>query len=136
MNTFTKFTRTFLGKNFDNESLNNFWNSIIFYNYVQKPIKSSRRAPSSKMFINSEKAFFEIIEKYNPDIIFVWGNRLWKQLPNDNFSDNKMLMGKPCGFYDNKKRIIPTFYINHPSSGLEYEFWSKYIKKALERIKQ
>ena len=62
------------------------------------------------MFENSENAFFEIIKKYNPDIIFVWGNRLWKQLPNEKFCEEKNVMGKPIRFYNNKIRNIPIFF--------------------------
>ena len=36
MNTFTRFTNIFHGKYCNKEIIKSFWNSILFYNYVQK----------------------------------------------------------------------------------------------------
>jgi hypothetical protein len=132
-NTFTKFTKIFTSSN-NVEDINNFWNSIIFYNYVQTRIKKPRKKPTPEMLENSVKPFFEILKKYEPDVIFVWGSRLWNYLPSERYIDGKTISNKPRGFYKNGTRNIPVFYINHPSSGFNIKYWSKYIKKAMSLI--
>jgi hypothetical protein len=39
--------------------LNSFWNSIIFYSYVQKSTDSPRVAPTQQMFKDSEDTFLK-----------------------------------------------------------------------------
>jgi len=127
--TYKKFTNIFVNSN-NIEDINNFWNSIIFYNYVQTRIERPRKKPTPEMFKNSVKPFFEILKEYKPGVIIVWGKRLWDKLPKECFSHGKNIFTKPSGFYKN----IPTYYINHPSSSFNTEFWSKYIKKVISLI--
>ena len=133
-NTFTKFTNIFVNSN-KGEDINNFWDSIIFYNYVQTPIEGARTPPTPEMFENSIKPFFEILKKYEPDVIFVWGRRLWESLPYECFLAGKTIFNKPSGFYKNGTKNIHTFCIKHPSSGFDKKFWTKYIKKAMSVLK-
>ena len=132
--TYSKFTNIFDNSN-NIEKINNFWNSIIFYNYVQTRIEDKRVKPTPEMFENSVEPFFEILKKYEPDGIFVWGKRLWKKLPYEYYSDGKKIFKIQSGFYKNGAKNIPTFFINHPSSGFDSKFWSKYIKKTMALIK-
>jgi hypothetical protein len=90
--------------------------------------------PTPEMFENSVEAFFEVLKKYEPDVIFVWGKRLWEKLPSECFSDGKKIFNKSNGFYKNGTKNIPIFFINHPSSGFDKKFWTKYIKKVMSVI--
>ena len=135
-NTYTKFTNLFIGKKCDNETTILFWNSILFYNYVQKPVTKTRESPTSEMFISNTEAFFEIIKKFNPDAIFAWGKRLWGKMPSDKYFDGITILGRTSGFYDIGINKIPVFFIDHPSTGLDYNWTKKYLKKAMNIIKQ
>ena len=47
----------------------------------------------------AEGYFFEVIEKYQPEYIIVWGKRLWNNLPgadwrHENASGNTKIFGK------------------------------------------
>jgi len=94
MNTFTKFTNVFFGKHCNKEIINNFWNAIVFYNYVLKSTKGPRESPTYEMFKNSEPAFFEIIKEYNPDVIIIWGKRLWENLPKNGYWGNNHILNE------------------------------------------
>lgn len=139
MTTYTKFANVFLGEKVDNETLVNFWNSIMFFNYVQLATNGPRISPSQDAFSNSKEAFFEILNEYQPDLIIVWGERLWKNMPsNGTYGEDDILDGKFGKLYyynssSNKK--IPAFRIYHPSSSyFSYEF-TKYLSEALNRTK-
>jgi len=130
-NTYTNFSKAFLGFNCNNDSIIDFWNSILFYNYVQEPLIGPSNRPTKKMFKNAEKPFFEILKKYNPGIIIVWGVELWKKgLPFEKFTKGPTILRFPSGFYNNGIREIPVFYINHPNRGFKIETWSKFLKKV------
>ena len=109
-NTYTKFTNLFIGKKCDNETIIQFWNSILFYNYVQKPVTNTRKSPTSKMFSNNEEAFFEIINKFYPDAIFAWGKRLWGKMPCEKYVDGITILGRKSGFYNIGIKNIPVFF--------------------------
>ncbi|MCL2066929.1 MAG: hypothetical protein FWG99_05650 [Treponema sp.] len=131
--TYTKFTNLFIGKKCDSETINIFWNSILFYNYVQKALKIPREAPSPEMFKDkyNEEAFFEIIKKYKPDAIFVWGKRLWQNKTNRDFSSSRTILNRESGFY----LSIPIFFTDHPSYPyIDYKCTKKYLQKVKIKI--
>ena len=137
MGAFTKFTNIFFGKNCDVETLNNFWNSIIFYNYVQKPINEPRIEPTKQMFNDSENAFFEILNEYDPDIIIVWGKRLWDNLPHNGYWGEKCILDDQGGkfyYYTSKSKDIPAYRIDHPSTPSFKKKCSKYLKEIMQLI--
>ena len=118
MNTYTKFTNFFIfdwkDNDFDSKEVKKFFDSVIFYNYVQEAVSSPDEPPTKQMFQNSENGFFEVLRKYNPDIIIVWGGRLWNNLPkNGRWGDT--ILDKDGGkfyYYNN----IPAYCIPHPAS--------------------
>ena len=71
--TMHKFERSLVNHETGLEESRRIWNSLAFYNYVQKALDSSRKAPEWVDFQNSEKAFFEVIDELRPDLILVWG---------------------------------------------------------------
>jgi hypothetical protein len=135
-NTYTKFANIFIGKKCDGETIIKFWHSILFYNYVQEPTEAPRKHPTKEMFKNedNEKGFFNILKNYSPDVIIAWGKRLWKNLPNDRFSDGKTILGRSSRFYNNGKNDIPIFFIDHPSTGKNYDLSKRYIKRVKKEI--
>lgn len=62
------------------------WKHLIFYNYIQE--NTFDRFPGSKIsdeyYTNSEKAFWEILKFYTPDIIICSGRKLYDKLPVQN----------------------------------------------------
>lgn len=82
MNTYTRFASALTsGKPLSITERIEAWNKILFYNYVQVPIVGPRVAPTSEQFATGEKPFFELLEKYRPHRVLVWGKRLYNNLP-------------------------------------------------------
>ena len=80
-NTYTKFIRALSGTDVSRFDVKPIWDEVMFYNYVQFPISAARVEPTSKEFTDSEPEFWEVLEQYRPDVVIVWGHRLYNNLP-------------------------------------------------------
>lgn len=134
MNTFTRFTNILLEEQVDNKILINFWDSVIFYNYVQSSTEGPRISPTSIQFEESKNAFIEVIDEYEPDLILVWGERLWNKMPSIGRWGSENILDKTNGrfyYYKGKNKEIPAYCIYHPSSQCFDYNSSKYLKEAI-----
>lgn len=81
--TFRKFERSLVGHETDLEASVSIWNSVAFYNYLQKAMTDSRKVPVWSDDDNDEAAFFEVIDRLQPDLIIVWGvSRMYDNMPS------------------------------------------------------
>lgn len=46
-----------------------------------------REAGTSEQYRQAVKALYDMMEKYQPEYIIVWGNRLWDKLPGERWTD-------------------------------------------------
>jgi hypothetical protein len=137
MNTYTKFIRALSGKEISRETSTEWWNKILFYNYVQEPISGARVRPTAEQFRNSSDAFFEILETYQPDKVIAWGESLYEHLPNQGH--NATPITAPDGteintwLYPINQRNVEVMGITHPSTSFAWDYWHEIIKKFLKR---
>lgn len=108
-----------------------FWNHLIFYDYVQEPLKYPRLSPTEEQFKDSEASFWKVIEVCNPDIIIAWGKRLYNHLPQEGEQGEDI----ECNGYSvetwmyNNIRVIP---IIHPAAPMfSTERWYEIIKNII-----
>ncbi|HEY3370611.1 MAG TPA: hypothetical protein VGK10_07175 [Prolixibacteraceae bacterium] len=138
MNTFTKFGNVFYNSYLSEEETLAFWDSIVFYNYVQYATDRARVSPLNDEFENSQAAFFEILQAYKPDLVFVWGNRLWDWLPTGGeFGEEVKIEDGDRGrfyYYTIDEKRIPIYMVNHPSSSAFNYSWHPFMNKALEMV--
>ena len=132
MRTFTRFTNVLLNDKVDNETLIDFWDSVVFYNYVQSSTNGPRISPTSLQFEKSKNAFIEVLEVYKPDLILVWGERLWYNLPDTGkWGEEDILDNGKFYYYKVGDKETPAYKIYHPSTQyFNYEY-SKYLKEAM-----
>ena len=135
MKTFTRFVKAFYNRNLSANEIVNFWERVAFYNYVQEPMATPRQSPTTEQFTKSEKAFWEVLEVCQPDIIVVWSHRLWVKMPytGEYQSKENTLINKGKGFYYYKVRNkeIATMYIPHPSAqNFQYQTVYNELKEA------
>ena len=135
--TFLCFERAVVGKVLTQDEREKFWESVIFYNYIQYSQGGPRVAPQPEHWARSEEAFVELLETYMPDYILVWGVRLYFGLPS--------LGGKAVKFhpddgsnaeywiYTVNGKEIPALKMHHPSAptGKNWEYWHGVIDKFL-----
>ena len=114
MNTFTKFTNALNGKQSSIKEINSFWRCSSFYNYVQAPTKGPRQSPTKEDFKLSIDAFEKVVDELKPNLIFIWGNRLWNNFPKSNY--HKSCINNKTIHFINFNQKIPIMVIPHPSS--------------------
>lgn len=131
-NTYIKFEKSLSGKECF-ESIQerwDFWDKYIMYNYVQNALSKARKSPTKSEFYNSQKSFFYILEKYKPQLVIVWGKRLWNNLPKE-LRICSSLYSKQTNVkeynYVNGGKVYFT-YIYHPScQRFKWKEWAKYL---------
>jgi hypothetical protein len=122
MQPFTRFTKAFIGGKSDVEEWFKFWDCVMFYNYLQKAMEReySLKAPEKHYFDSSQTAFWEVLEEYQPDLIFVWGARLEENLPAKNItmSDFEILNtpGHRLHYYEVAGKKITVYAVKHHPS--------------------
>lgn len=142
-NTYTKFAKAVVGeKQFSDETKKEFWQHVIFYNYLQTAISGARVSPTTEQFRNSEQAFFEIISQYQPDLIIVWGKRLYNNLPQQGtqLPDLQISQGIYAGessevwSYTIGGKTIALLPITHPSASMfELQYHKDLIYQFIEK---
>lgn len=127
MRTFLKFERSLVGEETKQAMRLKIWNSVVFFNYLQVAMGGPREAGTAEQYHQAGKAFFEVIEKYQPEYIIVWGKRLWNNLPNVGWQDGDDIVvdGYPVatGAYllSNGKQV-KVMAVNHPSVGYSWDY--------------
>lgn len=136
--TFRKFERSLVNRETDLDASREIWNSLAFYNYVQKAMDSSRKSPEWVDFRNSEDAFFEVIDELKPDLIIVWGvRRMYANLPGgDRWREGDKLTIENHDVKNGYYRLADgsearTIWVYHPSSGYSWDWWHSVIKTEL-----
>lgn len=135
MNTFTKFERAMTGRKLQVEEKVEFWNSILFRNYLLVPCRRPRQQASQEQYLAAQKSFMELLEKYRPDGVMAWGNlvrdalRLKGQKGRTIHAEWEDIETITYVLSDGKKvNILP---MQHPASGFSWENWHPVIDEFL-----
>lgn len=133
--TYLCFERAVMGKELSDEEKKAFWNSIVFYNYVQTTcLNDPRQAPKAEHYRSSEDAFKELLETFQPAKIIVWGKRLYNALPDwgGYAGEVKISNGDTTDVwhYNINGRDIPAMVVYHPScpQGKKWEYWHEFYE--------
>lgn len=136
MNTYTKFERSLVNKETTTEDSRVIWNSLVFYNYLQELLSGPREAGSDQQYADSAVAFYEVLEVYKPEILIVWGKRLWHKLPDENWEEGETVKVDDYEV-DNGRYLlsdgskVKAFCVYHPSTGYDWSYWYKVISKFI-----
>ena len=135
LQAFLCFERAVAGKVLTQEEREEFWESVMFYNYIQYAQEGPRMGPQPEHWAKSEKAFVELLETYKPDCIIVWGARLYDRLPYLGGEMHRLTLdnGDTVDYrtYSINGKGIPALKIHHPSAstGRDWKRWHKVIDK-------
>lgn len=132
MNTYLKFERSLVGKETTPLESRKIWDSIAFYNFLQVAMGGAREAGTNQQYRAAAEPFMQVLEELQPDVLIVWGVRLWNNLPNRNWADGSKVAVDGYevqnGYYtlpSGKKVKVVCVY--HPSVGYDWSFWHKVI---------
>lgn len=135
---FLCFERAVTGKELSQKEREEFWNGVMFYNYIQFSQTGPRTAPLPEHWGQSELAFRELLEQYMPDYIIVWGARLYDGLPDLGGVGSKLtidgLGSTDVWTYTIKGKQIPALKVHHPSAptGKKRDYWHQFYKAFLK----
>ena len=139
MRTFVKFERSLVGRMTDWALRRKIWDSVMFYNYLQVAMSGPRKAGTSAQYKQAANAFFEVIDKYEPECIIVWGKRLWNNMPSERWQDGDDIVVDGChvatGYYllsNGKRAKVVAVY--HPSGGYSWDYWHRVVQRLLASI--
>jgi len=138
MPTFTKFERAVFNKELNQEEKEQFWQSIVFYNYMQEALSGPRNEFDYELYTKYFDPFIEVLEANQPDIIIVWGNEFFTALPEGNgkagiplYIDN-IPYNKSWIYILSNGHQVKLYAIKHPSVPSSREDLHKIIKAAIE----
>ena len=87
MATYSTFINTVFRRGTSHGERETFFESVAFYNYLQKAAgTNSESASAYAAEYNQEShllAFYEVLENLMPELVIIWGNRVWNALPNN-----------------------------------------------------
>lgn len=134
MRTFLKFERALSNAdtNIDSKSI---WNHLMFYNYLQCPLRGLRMAGDSRRYEDAMTPFFAILKKYKPDYIIVWGRRLFVNLPSENVQEGEYMPSIEINIwsYQIDGHTIMVLPVVHPSGGFLWGYWHEVIVELLKK---
>lgn len=135
--TFKKFEKSMVGDTTPVES-REIWDSIAFYNFLQRAMNGPRQAGAYADYENSEPAFWDVMEELQPDVMIAWGvTRMYDNMPGGEAWEPEqdiVVDGYHTrnGWYTLKSgNRVRAIWVYHPSAGYSWNWWNKVIKTVL-----
>lgn len=134
MKTFTVFERSVAGRNLSGEESVAFWNSVLFYNFVQEIMPYNGCRPTRQQFADSAEAFEEVLNEYEPDLIIAWGKALFAHTPTLNGHDTPSIIYENDEIYTyeytlRSGKTCRMMRMKHPAYGCAKSKWHEVIKR-------
>lgn len=139
--TFTNFHKAMVSNDkFDSKK---FWDLLAFYNFVQRPMFSSKHRPKTKDFREGWKTFYKVIDVVKPTVIIFIGVKASEFLSNslktsDYSLENYKWHNKISGTYPREGDLISNdgnstqlIFIQHSGHHFSHQKWNKYLKEKL-----
>lgn len=135
MNTYLKFERSLVGRETTPAESRRIWDDIAFYNYLQVAMGGPRKAGTAEQYQAAAEPFFSVLNRLHPDLLIVWGKRLWDNLPSERWQDGEAVnvegYSVQNGYYQFQDGgRVRAFCVYHPSTGYDWAYWHKVIKKV------
>lgn len=136
--TFHKFERSLVGHETDLQESRKIWDSIAFYNYIQKAVEGPRKSPDWEDYRAAKEAFFETLDVLNPDVVIVWGvGRMFDNMPGgEHWRIGESLTVDGYAVKNGHYRLANSketnvLWVYHPYAGYSWNWWYKIIKGLL-----
>ena len=118
MNTFKKFERSLVNRSTSPQESVRIWNSVMFYNFLQVAMGGPRQAGTDEQYRNAAGAFFSVLDRYEPELMIVWGDQLWQRLPWERWTEGESLMVDGYGVNNGYYRLASTHGRWHKSEAV------------------
>jgi len=119
-------------------ALGTFWNSVVFYNYVQTLVPGGPRSrPTPPMWKAAAPMFLEAIEAVRPDAVVALGEALWEHMPEDDLPRASLSdgLGMICRYVLKDDFVVYAAHTRHPSSlGFQPTQWEPKVTRFLDWV--
>jgi hypothetical protein len=92
---------------------------LPFYNYVQEAMSAPKISPTGVQFKDAELPFLRVLYKFHPDILIVWGEPLYRSIPQDGVQGADLVIDgvayQTWIYTLDKDHQVKVMWINHPS---------------------
>lgn len=134
--TFLCFERAVVGRILTDEEREEFWQGVMFYNYIQFSQCKAQEPLHQDQWELFEKLFRQLLEEYLPDYIIVWGDRLYECLPDWGGKRSTIQIesgSTDVWTYNINGKDIPALRVLHPCvpKGKNREYWHEFHKRFL-----
>jgi hypothetical protein len=146
----TKICKLFEGDVINPQTKKLFWESVAFYNYIQKSVGLGARVrPTPEMWSGSQEAYLEVLSCLKPQCIIVLGEDTWNHLPlgkywrvaDERFGSGPALAANGMNFetrvyqVDGDKPALAT-KVKHPSAvGFSTSEWRPVVQRTIEHAR-
>lgn len=138
VNTFKKFTKALAGdKELSHNGFCKLWDHLSFYNFVQTAYKSGPRDSYSNLdYEASLSMFWRVMEYICPDLVLVWGHKVWEHLPSEGWHYiTPVGTISELGRYEDKCPTAMFALVSHPSwPGFSYDEWIPALRGLMNKI--
>lgn len=134
MSTYLKFERSLVNHETSSDESIKIWDSLLFYNYLQVAMQGPRQAGTPEQYRAAAGPFFSVMDQYQPDLLVVWGIRLWNNLPCERWEEGPQLVVDGYevqnGYYKLASgRKVRAICVYHPSVGYSWNYWYRVIMR-------
>jgi hypothetical protein len=138
--TYTSFINSVFGHHTDAEQRSKFFDSVIFYNYLQE-IAGATASEAGNFNYGAPchfEAFREVLENHRPEVVIAWGNKVWDALPNDwGYGSAEITNGITVGDKTSQKifhypfcgSVVRLVGVRHPSISYSSDFHHQVFKQ-------
>ncbi len=132
MATYLKFERSLVNHETTAEESVRIWNSLLFYNYLQVAMHEPRQAGTPEQYRAAAEPFFAVLDRFRPEMLIVWGIRLWDNLPGERWEDGPARTVDGYGIRNGYYRLsgggkVRAICVYHPSTGYSWDYWYRVI---------
>lgn len=111
------------------------WRSLAFYNYIPVVLArwSREGAPTAEQFRSGKEPFENVLDLLKPDLLLVWGYRLFPWVVHNHYPD---YVGRAWEFSGEwidvpREKAVRVVRLRHPSTGFSWRKWHDVILRAL-----
>ena len=123
MATYTAFANSVFGYDASFEDRCKFYQSVVFANYLQRTEGKNGNEKHDSWFRNPQNAaaFKQTIAEYVPEVVVIWGVRVWRALPWRDFTFDEAQSTDNVKKCNCQGKSFILMHVHHPSLGYDRE---------------
>lgn len=130
--TFSAFVNSVFGREASANERESFFDSIVFTNYLQRAEGRDADEKHDEWFNGGQhlRAFLSLVDEYRPDVVVVWGSRVWNAIPWDLGDGEADRVTDDIYRFRRGGRGFLLVKLHHPSQGYPFAASHAILQKA------